>query len=161
MSMTGKRAKSSGGGVIAQNRKAGFEYHIEDRIEAGIALEGWEVKSLRAGRASLVDSYVYFRDGEAFLQGARIEPLASASSHFVAVPGRNRKLLMGRREIDSLIGGVEREGYTAVCTRMYWKGHLVKCEVALAKGKKQHDKRATEKDRDWARQKQRLNRHTK
>lgn len=154
--MTGKKAKSSGGGVIAQNRKAGFEYHIEERIEAGIALEGWEVKSLRAGRASLVDSYVYFRDGEAFLQGARIEPLPSASSHFVAVPGRNRKLLMGRREIDSLIGGVEREGYTAVCTRMYWKGHLVKCEVALAKGKKQHDKRASEKDREWERQKQRL-----
>jgi len=152
----GGRKKPAGGSTIVQNRKAGFDYFIEERFEAGIALQGWELKSLRAGRVNLVDSYVLLKDGEAFLLGSRIEPLPSASSHFVATPDRTRKLLLHRREIDRLIGGVQKEGYTAVCTRLYWKHHLIKCEIALARGKKQHDKRATEKDRDWQRQKQRL-----
>ena len=152
----GAKKKGSGPGTIVQNRKAGFDYFIEQRVEAGVALEGWEVKSLRAGRVNLIDSYVLLKDGEAFLLGSRIEPLPSASSHFVAASDRTRKLLLSRREIGGLIGGVQREGYTAICTRLYWKGHLVKAEIALARGKKQHDKRATEKDRDWQRQKQRI-----
>lgn len=152
----GARKAPAGGGTIVLNRKAGFDYFIEERFEAGIALEGWELKSLRAGRVNLIDSYVLLKDGEAWLLGSRIEPLPSASSHFVATPDRTRKLLLNRREIGRLIGGVQKEGYTAICTRLYWKRHLVKCEIALAKGKKTHDKRATEKDRDWQRQKQRL-----
>ena len=107
------------------------------------------------------DSYVLLKDGEAWLLGARIEPLPSASTHFVTSPDRTRKLLLNQRELAKLFAGVQREGYTAVCTALYWKRHLVKCEIALAKGKKQHDKRATEKDRDWALQKQRLSRHAK
>ena len=153
--MGGKKTPA-GSGLIVQNRKAGFDYFIEERFEAGLSLLGWEVKSLRAGRASLVDSYVLLKDGEAWLLGSRIDPLSSASSHVIAVPDRTRKLLLSRREISTLIGGVQRDGYTAICTRIYWKGHLVKCEIALARGKKQHDKRATEKDRDWQREKQRL-----
>ncbi|MCG3170727.1 MAG: SsrA-binding protein [Pseudomonadales bacterium] len=156
-----RKKTGAGGGTIALNRKAGFDYFIEERFEAGIVLEGWEVKALRAGRAQLVDSYVLLKDGEAWLLGARIEPLASASTHFVTSPDRTRKLLLNQRELSKLFAGVQREGYTAVCTSLYWKRHLVKCEIALAKGKKQHDKRETEKDRDWARQKQRLARHAK
>lgn len=158
--MSRKKA-GTGSTTIALNRKAGFDYFIEERFEAGIVLEGWEVKSLRAGRAQLVDSYVLLKDGEAWLLGARIEPLPSASTHFVTSPDRTRKLLLNQRELAKLFAGVQREGYTAVCTALYWKRHLVKCEIALAKGKKQHDKRATEKDRDWALQKQRLSRHAK
>jgi SsrA-binding protein len=158
--MSGKK-KPAGSGAIVVNRKAGFDYFIEERFEAGIALEGWEVKSLRAGRVNLIDSYVLLKDSEAYLLGSRLEPLPSASTHFIAVPDRTRKLLLNRRELAKLIGGVQREGYTAICTRLYWKGHLVKAEIALAQGKKQHDKRATEKDRDWHRQKQRLTRHAK
>ena len=157
--MSGKSKAKAGDGTIVQNRKAGFEYFIEERFEAGLALEGWEVKSLRAGRVNLIDSYVLLKDGEAFVLGTRIALLPSASSHFVAVPDRTRKLLLNRRELARLIGGVQRDGYTAICTRLYWKGHLIKAQIALAKGKKQHDKRATEKDRDWQRQKQRLTRH--
>ena len=156
--MSGKK-KSADGGTIARNRKAGFDYFVEERFEAGLVLEGWEVKSLRAGRAQLVDSYVLLKDGQAWLLGARIEPLPSASTHFVSSPDRTRKLLLNQRELSRLIDGVQQEGYTAICTSLYWSRHLVKCEIALAKGKKQHDKRATEKDRDWQRQKQRLSRH--
>ncbi len=156
--MSGKKQPADGG-TIARNRKAGFEYFIEERFEAGLVLEGWEVKSLRAGRAQLVDSYVLLKDGQAWLLGARIDPLPTASTHFVASPDRTRKLLLNQRELRKLFDGVQQEGYTAICTSLYWKRHLVKCEIALAKGKKQHDKRATEKDRDWARQKQRLSRH--
>ena len=156
-----KKKAGSGGGTIALNRKAGFDYFIEERFEAGMALEGWEVKALRAGRAQLVDSYVLLKNGEAWLLGARIEPLPSASTHFVTSPDRTRKLLLNQRELAKLFEGVQQEGHTAICTELYWKRHLVKCEIALAKGKKQHDKRETEKDRDWARQKQRLSRHAK
>lgn len=119
-------------------------------------LTGWEVKSLRAGKAQLVDSYVIFKNGEAFLLGALITPLQTASTHFVTDPTRTRKLLLKRREIDKLAAAVAQKGYTCVCTKLYWKDHLVKAEVCLAKGKADYDKRATEKERDWNREKQRI-----
>ena len=120
---------------------------------------GWEVKSARAGKVQLTDTYVVFKNNEAWLLGAQVTPLNTASTHFVTDPSRTRKLLMHRREIDRLIGAVEQKGYTIVCTAMYWKQHMIKAEVALAKGKQSHDKRETEKNRDWQRQKQRLMRH--
>jgi SsrA-binding protein len=140
---------------IAQNKKARFDYFIEDRLEAGLALQGWEVKSMRAGKAQLTDSFVIFRDGEAFLLGSHVAPLNTVSTHVVAEPKRTRKLLMNRREIDRLIGLVERKGYTLIALELYWSKNRVKVAVGLAKGKKQHDKRDTEKDRDWQRDKAR------
>jgi SsrA-binding protein len=140
--------------TIALNKRARHEYHIDERYEAGIALQGWEVKSLRAGRISIVESYAIVRNGEIFLFGASIPPLLSASTHVVAEDKRTRKLLLNRAEIDKLIGAVERKGYTLVPTAMYWKGNRVKLELGLAKGKQDHDKRAAEKDRDFAREKQ-------
>jgi SsrA-binding protein len=149
------KKKESGLGSIAQNKKARFDYFIEDRIEAGLALQGWEVKSMRAGKAQLTDSFVIFRDGEAWLLGSHITPLNTVSTHVVAEPKRTRKLLMNRREIDRLIGLVERKGYTLIALELYWSKNRVKVAVGLAKGKKQHDKRDTEKDRDWKRDKAR------
>ena len=140
---------------IAQNKKARFDYFIEDRLEAGLALQGWEVKSMRAGKAQLTDSFVIFRDGEAWLLGSHVTPLNTVSTHVVADPKRTRKLLMNRREIDRLIGLVERKGYTLIALELYWSKNRVKVSVGLAKGKKQHDKRDTEKDRDWQRDKSR------
>jgi SsrA-binding protein len=142
--------------LIAENRKARFDYFIEDRYEAGLALQGWEVKAMRAGRAQLKESYVYLRAGEAFLIGAHISPLPTASTHVAADPVRTRKLLMHRSELQQLIGSVERRGYTLVPLELYWKKGRAKIRIGLAKGKKQHDKRATEKDRDWQRDKARL-----
>ncbi|MGQ0834727.1 MAG: SsrA-binding protein SmpB [Gammaproteobacteria bacterium] len=142
--------------LIAENRKARFDYFIEDRYEAGLVLQGWEVKAMRAGRAQLKEAYVYLRNGEAFLIGAHISPLASASTHVVADPARTRKLLLNRSELSHLLGAVERKGYTLVPLELYWKNGRAKVQVGLAKGKKQHDKRATEKDRDWQRDKARL-----
>jgi SsrA-binding protein len=142
--------------LIAENRKARFEYFIEERYEAGIALQGWEVKAMRAGRAQLKEAYVFIRGGEAFLFGAHISPLNSASSHVVADPIRTRKLLLNRSELNGLIGAVERRGYTLIPLELYWKDGRAKLRIGLAKGKKQHDKRATEKDRDWQRDKARL-----
>jgi SsrA-binding protein len=142
--------------LIADNRKARYDYFIEDRYEAGLALAGWEVKAMRAGRAQLKEAYVYLRGGEAFLIGAHISPLASASTHVAADPVRTRKLLLHRNELQHLIGSVERRGYTLVPLELYWKNGRAKLRVGLAKGKKQHDKRATEKDRDWQRDKARL-----
>jgi len=141
--------------TIAQNKKARFDYFIEERVEAGVALQGWEVKSMRAGKAQLTDSFVIFRDGEAYLLGAHVTPLNTVSTHVIAEPKRTRKLLMNRREIDRLIGLVERKGYTLVALELYWSKNKVKVKVGLAKGKKQHDKRDTEKDRDWQRDKSR------
>lgn len=141
---------------ITSNRKAHYEYFIEERFEAGLVLEGWEVKSLRAGRIQLDQSYVIMKDGEAWLFGALINPLQTVSTHIIPDPTRTRKLLLNHREINKLIGSVERKGYTVVPLSLYWKNNRVKLEIGLAKGKKQHDKRATEKDRDWQRQKQRL-----
>jgi SsrA-binding protein len=142
--------------LIAENRKARFDYFIEERYEAGLALQGWEVKAMRAGRAQLKEAYVYLRGGEAFLIGAHLSPLASASTHVVADPVRTRKLLLNRGELNHLIGAVERRGYTIVPLELYWKAGRAKVQIGLAKGKKQHDKRATEKDRDWQRDKARL-----
>ncbi|MEO8160314.1 MAG: SsrA-binding protein SmpB, partial [Arenimonas sp.] len=147
--------KSGQGKTIALNKSARHEYHLEDRYEAGMALQGWELKAIRAGRLGIGESYALVKGGEIFLFGAQITPLISASSHVVADDRRTRKLLLHRHEIDRLVGRVEREGYTLIPTAMYWSGNKVKLELALAKGKKDHDKRATEKDRDWQREKQR------
>ena len=151
--------KGSGGSTIALNKKAGHDFFIEERYEAGIALQGWEVKSLREGRIQIKESYITIKDGEAFLFGAHIVPLSTASTHIHPDPTRTRKLLLHRSELNKLIGQVERKGYTLVPTAMYWKKGMAKLEIGLAKGKKQHDKRANEKDRDWQREKERLFKH--
>jgi len=154
--------KANGGGTVALNKRARHEYHLEERFEAGLALQGWELKSIRAGRANITESYAVVRAGELFLFGAQITPLISASSHVVADERRTRKLLLHRREIDTLVGRVQRDGYTLVPTALYWKGNKVKAELALAKGKQAHDKREATKERDWAREKQRaLRQHNK
>lgn len=149
-----KRADNNS--TIALNRKATHEYFIEERFEAGIQLEGWEVKSLRAGRAQLDQGYVLLRNMEVFLFGAQITPLPTVSTHFEPDPQRTRKLLLNHKEIKKLVGSVERKGYTLVPLSLYWKNNRVKLSIGLAKGKKQHDKRESLKERDWERQKQRL-----
>src|SRR6202050_1854175 len=141
--------------VIAENRRARFDYFIEERYEAGLVLEGWEVKAMRAGRAQLAEAYVYLRDGEAFLIGAHLSPLPTTSTHVTADPARTRKLLLNYSELQGLIGAVERRGYTIVPLELYWKNGRAKLQIGLAQGKKQHDKRAVEKDRDWQRDKAR------
>ena len=145
--------------TIALNKKANHEYFIEERFEAGVCLEGWEVKSLRAGKIQLVDSYILIKNNEAWLLGTQIPPLLSASTHINPDPQRTRKLLLHRKQIDKLIGTTQRQGYTVVPTKMYWARGKVKVEIGLAKGKKQHDKRATEKERDWKRDQARLMRN--
>jgi SsrA-binding protein len=142
--------------LIAENRRARFDYFIEERLEAGLALEGWEVKSMRAGRAQVAEAYVYVRNGEAFLLGAHVAPLSTTSTHKTADPVRTRKLLLNRRELDHLVGAVERRGYTIVPLELHWNKGRAKLLIGLAKGKAKHDKRATEKDRDWERSKSRL-----
>lgn len=146
--------------TIALNKRAKFDYFIEERFEAGLALAGWEVKALREGKGQLTDCYVFFKKGEAWLLNAQIQPLLSASTHFVTEPTRMRKLLLHRKQLRKLQEAVDQKGHTVVATALYWKNHLVKCEVALAKGKKQHDKRDTEKQRDWGREKQRIMSHS-
>ena len=141
---------------IAVNRKASHEYFIEDRFEAGLVLEGWEVKSLRADRVQLDQAYVLLKNAEAWLFGALITPLQTVSTHITPEPQRSRKLLLKQREISKLIGSVERRGYTVVPLNLYWKDNRVKLEIGLAKGKKLHDKRASEKERDWQRTKARV-----
>ena len=141
---------------IAENKKAFHEYFIEDRFEAGIALEGWEVKAIRAGRAQIKESYVLLKDEEAFLFGAHISPLTTASTHVTADPVRTRKLLLHKSEISKLIGKVERAGYALVPLNLHFAKGRIKLEIGLAKGKKQYDKRETEKERDWDREKARL-----
>lgn len=142
--------------TIAVNRKAHHEYTIEDHYEAGLVLQGWEIKSLRAGRVQLDQSYVLLKNSEAWLLGSLITPLLTASTHITTDPQRTRKLLLHHNELKKLIGSVERKGYTLIPLKLYWKNNKVKLDIALAKGKKQHDKRATEKERDWAREKQRV-----
>lgn len=151
--MTKKQTSTSS---IAQNKKAYHDYFIEEHFEAGIALQGWEVKSLRAGRVQLKESYVLIKEGEAYLLGCHISPLSSASTHINADPTRTRKLLLHREELNRLIGAVERKGYTLIPLAMYWKRGRAKLDIGLAKGKKAYDKRAVEKERDWQREKQRL-----
>ena len=141
---------------IVFNRKAGFEYYIEDQYEAGLVLQGWEVKSLRAGKVNLSDAHIIIKRGEAFLWGAQINPLQTASTHEIAEPRRTRKLLLNKKELNFLIGSVERQGYTIIPLSLYWKKNNVKMKIALAKGKKEYDKRQTIKDREWQRDKSRL-----
>jgi SsrA-binding protein len=141
---------------IAVNRKARFDYFIEERFEAGLSLMGWEVKSMRAGKAQIAEAYVYMKNGEAFLHGAHIGALNSASTHVDTDPTRTRKLLLNRRQLDHLVGAVERKSFTIVPLELYWKNGRAKLEIGLAKGKKQFDKRHTEKDRDWQRDKSRI-----
>jgi SsrA-binding protein len=144
---------------IAENRRARFEYHLEETHEAGLVLEGWEVKSVRDGQVQLTDGYVLIRNGELFLIGCRISPLRSASTHVDPQAERTRKLLMHKEEIRRLVGKVEQRGFTLVPLNLHYKGGRVKVDIALAKGKAQHDKRDTEKKRDWEREKGRLMRH--
>ncbi|HMM86140.1 MAG: SsrA-binding protein SmpB [Gammaproteobacteria bacterium] len=145
--------------LIAENRRARFDYHIEERFEAGIVLEGWEVKAIRAGQVQLTDGYVVIRDGELSLIGLRINALRTASTHVKPEADRTKKLLMHKAEIRRLIGKVEQRGFTLVPLNLHYKNGRVKVDVALAKGKAQHDKRETEKKRDWERERGRLMRH--
>ncbi|MFN0001927.1 MAG: SsrA-binding protein SmpB [Pseudohongiellaceae bacterium] len=135
--------------TIVVNKKASHDYFIEDKYEAGLVLQGWEVKSLRNNKIQLVDSHVIIMHGEAWLLGAQIVPMASASTHHIADPTRTRKLLLNQKELARIFSGIQQKGYTCVCTRMYWKEHIVKCQIALAKGKHTYDKRTVEKDREW------------
>jgi SsrA-binding protein len=151
-----KKKDKDGDSTIALNKRARHDYHVDERIEAGVALQGWEVKSLREGKGQIGEAYAIIRDGEMYLFGAQFTPLLSASTHVVADARRTRKLLLKREEIDRLIGAVERKGYTLVPLAMYWKRNRVKIELGLARGKAEHDKRASEKERDWDREKQRV-----
>ena len=156
MAKKAKKKPQNTGSTIALNKRARHDYHLTDKFEAGISLQGWEVKSMRAGKVQLTDTYVLLQNGEAWLIGANVTPLQSASTHYVTEPDRTRKLLLNRRELAKIFQAVQQKGYTCVATALYWKKHLVKCEIALAKGKADHDKRDTEKKRDWDRQKQRI-----
>lgn len=146
---------------ITENRKARHDYHIESTIEAGLILEGWEVKSLRASRAQIVESYVAIKGGAAWLVGAHISPLATVSTHVTADPTRSRKLLLHASELNKLIGAVQRKGYTIIPLNLHWNKGRAKLEIALGKGKKLFDKREDIKRRDWDRQKQRLAKYGK
>jgi SsrA-binding protein len=151
-----KKKHKTPGNVIARNKRASFDYQLLETFEAGIALSGWEVKSLRMGKADLADSYVIMKNGEAYLLGAHIIPLDTASTHFVPDPTRTRKLLLHKKELAKILAALSQKGQTCVCTQLYWKGHLVKARISLAVGKKAHDKRDSQKDKDWNRQKQRI-----
>ncbi|AEI36113.1 MULTISPECIES: SsrA-binding protein SmpB [Francisella] len=142
--------------TIARNKKAFHDYTILEKFEAGVVLQGWEVKSIRAGKVQMIDSHVHIKRGEAWLFNCLITPLLSASTHVVADASANRKLLLNRREIDKIMGRIEQKGFTCVPLAMYWKGPRVKVEIALAQGKKVHDKRQAQKDKDWAREKDRI-----
>jgi SsrA-binding protein len=155
--MIGKK-QSAGGKTIVLNKKVRRDYFIDERFEAGISLQGWEVKSLRAGKVEIIDSYILLKDSEAYLFGALITPLPT-SSPYINESQRNRKLLMHRTELNKIISAVERKGFALVPTAMYWKNGHIKLEIGVARGKKMHDKRETEKKRDWERQKARLLRH--
>ena len=139
--------------TIALNKKARRDYFIDERLEAGLCLQGWEVKSLRAGKIQIIDSYILLKNSEAYLFGALISPLPTAARHIEADPQRSRKLLLHRVELNRLIGAVERKGFALIPTALYWKGGRAKLEIGIARGKKTHDKRETEKQRDWQRQK--------
>ncbi|MFT2092700.1 SsrA-binding protein SmpB [Paraglaciecola sp. 2405UD69-4] len=153
--MNKKKSKNTTN-TIALNKKARHQYNLEDKLECGMALQGWEVKSIRSGKVNISESYVTIEKGEAFLIGSTIQPLNQASSHVVCDATRKRKLLLKKRELDKLIGSVERQGYSIIATAMYWKANWVKLEIYLGKGKHEHDKRDSVKDRDWARDKERM-----
>lgn len=150
-----KKAKMTSN-TIALNKRARHEYHINDKFEAGVSLAGWEVKSIREGKVQITDGYVIMHQGEVWLMGAHITPLISVSTHIVAEPTRNRKLLLHKKEIAKIFATIQQKGQTCVPLALYWKNNKVKCEIALVTGKQLHDKRATEKDRDWGRQKNRI-----
>jgi len=154
--MSKSKSKKSSDNIIAVNRKARHDYFIEDTIEAGLALEGWEVKSMREGRAQITEGYVQIHNSEGWLIGAHFSPLTTTSSHVKSDPTRSRKLLLHRNELDRLIGAVERKGFALVPLNLHWSKGRAKLDIGLAKGKKQHDKRASDKDRDWERQKARI-----
>ena len=151
-----KKKSNTPDNTIARNKKARFEYYIEDKFEAGLVLHGWEAKSLRAGKTQINDSYILLKDKEAFLFGALITPLPTASTHIKPDPQRTRKLLLNRAEINRLVSAVERQGYTVVPLTMYWKNGRAKLAIGVAKGKKAYDKRQKERERDWQLQKERL-----
>jgi SsrA-binding protein len=154
--MNSRKSKSANDRSIAENRRARHDYFIENRFEAGLVLQGWEAKSLRANTAQITESYVQLRNGEAWLIGAHFTPAKTTAAYVKADPTRSRKLLLQRNELDRLIGSVERKGFTLVPLNLHWTKGRAKLEIGLAKGKKQHDKRATDKDRDWQRQKERI-----
>jgi len=151
-----QKKKGHGGKTILFNKSARHEYFITDTWEAGLSLEGWEVKSLREAKVQIKESYIFLKNGEAWLYNAHISPLNTVSTHITAVPLRHRKLLMHATELARIIGMVERKGFTLVPLELYWKNSKIKLEVGLGKGKQQHDKRAVDKERDWNRDKQRL-----
>ncbi|NVK37591.1 MAG: SsrA-binding protein SmpB [Gammaproteobacteria bacterium] len=155
MAKSNKKPKNNGSS-ICENRRARHDYLLDDKTECGLALLGWEVKSIRAGKAQLVDAYVVIHKGEAWLHGANITPLNTASTHVICEPRRNRKLLMKRKEIDKFEMAASAKGYTLVALEMYWKGPYVKCKIALGKGKQAHDKRESDKQKDWNKQKERI-----
>lgn len=155
----GKKKKLSPG-IIAQNRRATFDFAIDERIEAGLSLQGWEVKSLRQGKAHLHDAYVIFQNGEAYLVGCDVTPLNTASTHVICEPGRAKKLLMHKRELDQCERAANQGGYSVVALNLHWKGPIIKCEIGIGKGKRAHDKRDTVKDRDWKKQKARIMKHS-
>jgi SsrA-binding protein len=154
-----KRKPKAPDNTIAKNKKALHDYFMEETFEAGLMLLGWEVKSMRAKKVQLTDSYVLIKDGEAFLLGCNIVPLNTASTHVVCEPDRTRKLLLHSKQLSTLFAAVQQKGHTCVATKIYWKGHLIKCQISLAKGKQAHDKRDVVKDREWAIEKQRVVRH--
>lgn len=154
-----KKKNKANNNTIATNRQATHDYFVEERLEAGLVLQGWEVKSLREGRIQLKESYVFIKRGEAWLSGAHVSPLLSASTHVVPDNVRSKKLLLHKRELSRLIGAVERKGYTLIPLSMYWVRGRAKLEIGLAKGKQLHDKRATSKERDWQREKSRIMKH--
>jgi len=159
--MTKKKAHKPGSATIALNKRARHEYFIEEEFEAGLSLQGWEVKSLRAGKANISDSYILLRDGEAYLFGSTFQPLAVASTHVVCDPTRSRKLLLKQRELDSLYGRVNREGFTVVALSLYWKNAWAKLKIGVARGKKEHDKRDDVKEREWKMDKARIMKNSK
>ena len=154
--MTKKKAHKPGSATIALNKRARHEYFVEEEFEAGLSLQGWEVKALRAGKANISESYIMLRDGEAFLFGATFQPLIGASTHVVCDPTRTRKLLLKERELASLFGSVNRDGYTIVPLSLYWKNAWAKLKIGVARGKKEHDKRSDIKDREWKMDKARI-----
>lgn len=159
MAKKSKKSKGAPSSTIALNKKARHDYFLGDRFEAGLVLEGWEVKSLRGGRVQIKESFVVLQNGEAWLMGVNISPLLSASTHIHPNPTRSRKLLLHAAELSRIFGAVDRKGFTLVPVALYWSKGRIKVEVALAKGKQAHDKRASEKNRDWGREKERLLKH--
>ncbi|CAJ0992296.1 SsrA-binding protein SmpB [Pantoea sp. Nvir] len=154
--MTNKRVHKPSSFTATLNKRARYEYFIEEEFEAGLVLQGWEVKSIRAGKANINDSYILLRNGEAYLFGSTFHPLAMASIHIIYDPTRNRKLLLNQRELSSLYGRINREGYTIVALSLYWKNAWCKLKIGIARGKKEHDKRANIKEREWKLDKERI-----